>query len=455
MRRVFRPRTACALGPRGRETGFGLLASGADAYSVDDFSGASALSLPLNSQREPPVSSPSITLNKRSVFWRRIFQIEPVLVAIGFVVYALLVSIKQPASLWVIVVATLTVGNLVIPLVFAGRRLYVTRPFPWNWVAFFPVQIVFGLICAVGSILFLQLTKIEPEPLSVLFGKIGYFCIVIVVIANVIGYGVEELQRNLRQRNQLLEQTVEKGTIALQQQEEELKRAREIQQMLLPSKLPQLAGTQIAGAWQPALEVGGDYFDVIQLAEKRIGICVGDVAGKGITAALLMANLQASFRAFATADASPQLVCSKLNTFLCANTAPGKFVTFFYAVLDADERTLTYENAGHSPGLLLRSNGTTECLRGGGAVLGALPEWIYQDHLTKLQSGDKLLLFTDGITEAENAQMEEFGEERLLEAARTRDGSAHEIQRAIMQQVTTFCNGNFRDDATLLVLRIS
>lgn len=88
-------------------------------------------------------------------------------------------------------------------------------------------------------------------------------------------------------------------------------------------------------------------------------------------------------------------------------------------------------------------------------MLGALPEWIYQDHLTKLQSGDKLLLFTDGITEAENAQMEEFGEERLLEAARTRDGSAHEIQRAIMQQVTTFCNGNFRDDATLLVLRIS
>jgi len=401
------------------------------------------------------VSTPSVTLKNRSVLWRVILRIEQILVAIGFVIYALLVSMNQRSSLWVILIAILTVGNLVTPVAFAARRLYVGRPLPWNWIVFFPVQIIFGLICAVASIVFLRVTKIEPEPFSLLFAKIGYFCIVVVVITNVIAYGIEELQRRLKQRNQLLEQTVEKGTIALQQQEEELKRAREIQQMLLPSKLPQPAGAQIAGAWQPAREVGGDYFDVIQLDEKRIGICVGDVAGKGITAALLMANLQASFRAFATADSSPQVVCTKLNKFLCANTAPGKFVTFFYAVLDADGRTLTYENAGHSPGLLLRSNGTTESLRGGGAVLGALPDWTYQDHAAKLQPGDKLLLSTDGITEAENAKLEEFGDDRLLEVARARDGSALDIQRAIMQQVTTFCNGNFRDDATLLVLRIS
>ena len=397
----------------------------------------------------------SVPPKKRSVPWRRIFVIEEVLVAIGFVVYALLVSMNQPASLWVIMAANLTIGNLVVPLAFGSRRFYVGRPFPWNWVVFFPVQIVFGAICAVGSIFFLQVTKIDPEPFSVLFARIGYFCILVVVIANVVGFGIEQLQRSLKQRNQLLEQTVEKGTIALQQQEEELKRAREIQQMLLPSTLPQPAGAQIAGAWQPAREVGGDYFDVIQLDEKRIGICVGDVAGKGITAALLMANLQASFRAFATADASPQVVCTKLNKFLCANTAPGKFVTFFYGVLDADGRTLTYENAGHSPGLLLRSDGTTESLRGGGAVLGALPDWAYQDYVAKLQPGDKLVLSTDGITEAENAQLEEFGEERLIEVARARDGSALDIQRVIMQQVTNFCSGNFRDDATLLVLRIS
>ena len=400
------------------------------------------------------MSTLSVTAKGRS-FWRPVFQIELKVVFVGLVVYAILASINQRASLLVIMIASLTVGNLLIPLQFACRRLYVARPSPWNWVVFFPVQLLFGAICAVAAIFFLKLANIDREPFSSLFSRIGYFVILVAVVTNVVLFGVEEIQRKLRERNEQLEQTVEKGTIALQQQEEELKRAREIQQMLLPSTLPQLAGVQIAGAWQPAREVGGDYFDVIQLDKDRLGICVGDVAGKGITAALLMANLQASFRAFATAEASPRVVCTKLNKFLCANIASGKFVTFFYAVLDADARTLTYENAGHSPGLLLRGNGTTETLQGGGAVLGALPDWTYQDYTAQLQSGDQLLLSTDGITEAENANLEEFGEERLLEAARARHESALEAQRAIMQQVTAFCGGNFRDDATLLVVRIS
>jgi thiol:disulfide interchange protein len=110
----------------------------------------------------------------------------------------------------------------------------VACPFPWNWVAFLPVQIMFGVICAVSAILFLQLTKIDREPFSFLFARIGYFVIVVAVVTNVVLFGVEEFQRKLRKRNQQLEQTVEKGTIALQEQEEELKRAREIQQMLLP-----------------------------------------------------------------------------------------------------------------------------------------------------------------------------------------------------------------------------
>src|SRR5215469_16130938 len=187
----------------------------------------------------PSVSTPSVTPNQRSVLWRRILEIEPALIAISIVVYALFASINQPASLWVVMIATLTVGNFVIPFVFLSRHLYVTRPFPWNWIVFFPVQIVLGLICAAGSILFLRWTKIDLEPFPVLFAHFGYFCIFVVVVANVIGFGIEELHRKLKQRNQLLEQTVEKGTIALQQQEEELRRAREIQQMLLPSTLPQ------------------------------------------------------------------------------------------------------------------------------------------------------------------------------------------------------------------------
>jgi len=403
---------------------------------------------------ESLVNTQVVASKKRFPWLHRILQIEQVLVFVGLVVYAILVSLNQKPSLLVVMIATLTVGNLLAPIAIVFRRIYATRPFPWNWALFFPVQIGFGFVCAVGSIVFLQRTKLDPEPFWIVFRQIGYLAIVVVVVVNVVMFAVEEFQRKLKERNELLEQTVEKGTIALQQQEEELKRAREIQQMLLPNKLPQLPGAQISGAWQPAREVSGDYFDVIQLDEKRVGICVGDVAGKGITAALLMANLQASFRAFATADATPQVVCTKLNKFLCANIATGKFVSFFYAVLDAEKRTLVYENAGHCPGLLIRENGEIESLRGGGAVLGALPDWVYRDYAVQLQPGDKLLLWTDGITEAENAQLEEFGEERLLEAARARDATALDTQRAIMQGVTAFCGGNFRDDATLLVLRV-
>lgn len=380
---------------------------------------------------------------------------EWLILLVAFVTYAVLLSLGQKPSLLVVLLASLTAGNLLIPLAWASRRVYSARAFPWNWVLFFPLQIALGFICSVGLVLILRWTGVDREPFWTVFWRLGALVIVAVVVTTAIMFVVDQYHQKLQERNELLQQTVEKGTIALHQQEEELKRAREIQQMLLPNVLPQLAGVQISGAWQPAREVGGDYFDVIALDEKRLGICIGDVAGKGITAALLMANLQASFRAFATADASPQAVCTKLNKFLSANLASGKFVTFFYAILDADQRTLIYESAGHCPGLLIRGNGAAELLRGSGAVLGVLPDWIYQDSTVRLEPGDKLLLSTDGVTEAENTRMEEFGEQRLLEAARACNGSALDTQRAVMQQVTAYCGGNFRDDATLLVLRVS
>lgn len=370
---------------------------------------------------------------------------------IGLVVYALLVSLNQQTSLRVMMLSILTVGNLLIPLAFAARRLYVSRAYPWNWIVFVPVQIGFGFLCGAASIVLLQVTRLDTKPFWELFRQIGYLCIVVVLVSNVVMFGVEKL----KERNELLEQTVEKGTIALHEQEEELRRAREIQEMLLPSTLPQMPGAQLSGAWQPARAIGGDYFDAIKFDGNRVGICVGDVAGKGITAALLMANLQASFRALATVDATPRVVCTKLNDFLCANTAAGKFVTFFYAVLDTERRTLLYENAGHCPGLLLRADGSMESLSGGGAVLGALQHWVYADHEVQLHPGDKLVLVTDGITEAEDAQLQEFGEDRVLGAIRAQSEDALSIQRSIMQRVTAFCHGNFRDDATVLVMSMT
>jgi phosphoserine phosphatase RsbU/P len=241
---------------------------------------------------------------------------------------------------------------------------------------------------------------------------------------------------------------------ALHQQEQELSRALEIQKDLLPKELPQLPGIELAGAWQPAHAVGGDYFGVILLDDRRLGICVGDVSGKGLTAALLVANLQAAFRAYAMPDATPSAVCAKLNAFVCGNVAPGKFITFFYGIFDTQRHTLIYENAGHCPGLLLRASGQAEPLQGRGGVLGVMPEWVYADSTVQLAPGDRLLFYTDGVSEAENGAAEEFGYKRIVAAAGQAPGSAAECKRRVMDEVARFCAGEFRDDVTLLVAAV-
>jgi sigma-B regulation protein RsbU (phosphoserine phosphatase) len=177
---------------------------------------------------------------------------------------------------------------------------------------------------------------------------------------------------------------------------------------------------------------------------------------KGITAVLLMANLQASFRAFATPDESPAGVCAKLNAFLCNNVAPGKFITFFYGILSAEERSFRYENAGHCPAILLKREGGSELLCGDGAVLGVLPDWRYKNSTIQLNEGDRLLLFTDGVTEANNEKAEEFGNDRIIRSVQTNNGAitALATQRRIMEEVTKFCSSNFQDDATILVAAI-
>jgi sigma-B regulation protein RsbU (phosphoserine phosphatase) len=294
------------------------------------------------------------------------------------------------------------------------------------------------------------------ETFWTLFRESAPIVVVVCMASGIIAYLVSEVQEKLKEKNRQLQQAVERGTTALHQQEQELNRAREIQQDLMPKELPQLPRVAMAGAWQPARTVGGDYFDVIQLDSNRLGICIGDVAGKGITAALLMANLQASFRAFATPEESPAAVCAKLNAFLCSNLAPGKFVTFFYAILNAEDRTLRYENAGHCPAILVKAGGETELLSGDGAVLGVLPDWQYRDFSVQLAAGDRLLFFTDGVTEAANVQFEEFGNERVIGSVRAMDGtlSALATQRKLLEEVTRFCASNFQDDATILVAAI-
>ena len=181
-------------------------------------------------------------------------------------------------------------------------------------------------------------------------------------------------------------------------------------------------------------------------------ICIADVVGKSVSAALLMASVQAMVRAFARDSESPAWMCTRINGVLCGNIAADKFVTFFYAILDADKHNLKYCSAGHPAPLLVSSDcGSRLC--GSGAVLGVFPRWKYEDSTVNLSPGARLLLFTDGITEAADPQGLEFGENALAAFAQSHCAdSAAELNREILAQVTHFCEGKFQDDATLVVV---
>ncbi|HEY6402416.1 MAG TPA: SpoIIE family protein phosphatase, partial [Blastocatellia bacterium] len=235
----------------------------------------------------------------------------------------------------------------------------------------------------------------------------------------------------------------------------ELAAAEEIQQSLLPRHMPVLEGIDIAVAWRPAGAVSGDYFDAIQFDLGRAALCVGDVMGKGMPAALVMSNLQALVKAFASAAAPPERMCEQINRAVCGNLPEGRYITFFYGMFEAASRRFVYSNAGHNPPLLARRDGHTVRLTEGGIVLGLFPERSYEQGAVRLRAGDRLLLFTDGVTEAANASGELFGEERLLPLlVEHRRRSASELLETILSAVADFSGGSFQDDMTLVALQV-
>ncbi len=240
-------------------------------------------------------------------------------------------------------------------------------------------------------------------------------------------------------------------------QHREREEARLIQRALLPSTMPQTAGVRLASSWQPADGVGGDCFDVMT-SGSAVGVAIADVAGKGMPAALLMSNLQAAVRAFAQGAAEPAppaTICSNVNRLLCRHMVSGRFVTFCFAWIDPARQSLVYANAGHNPPLLLRRNGEIVRLGEGGMVMGVFADAAFSQAELPLQPGDRLLFYTDGITEAPNADGEEFGEERLEAAGRTApDRSAEAIKDYVLAQLAAFTGGSFADDATLIVVEL-
>ena len=375
------------------------------------------------------------------------------LLAIAFAIAAIQWVLLGHASLVSTLIYTFFAGNAVTIILSLCGPLF-DQPFPRDWIVYtallLPVSVIAGTIGGVLNRLALD------RPLSTLAnwrgGDIPYSSLICLVIG-LVTYAFASNRARLQTANSQLVQQVQYGRQELEAQASELRDAFEIQSSLLPRSVPQIAGVEISCAWQPARTVSGDYFDVLVLSDARIAFCLADVSGKGMSAALITANLQATIRAFGPDEPSPARLCYRLNQALCASLPTGRFVTLVYCVLDRSKMTLTYELAGHNPPLLLRDSDVTE-LTGSGPVLGLLPAATFSDQTIALKAGDLFLLSTDGVTEAFNPAGEEFGEARLIAAAQGAATSAHSIRTEVMRSVTAFAEDHFHDDASLLVVQV-
>ena len=240
----------------------------------------------------------------------------------------------------------------------------------------------------------------------------------------------------------------------------ELEVAREVQERLFPQEFPIIDGVSLAGHCRPQQGVGGDYYDSFMLDDGRMGLAIGDVSGKGISAALLMASLRASLRGM-TLDAPHDLatMMEKVNRLVYEASATNRYATFFFATYNMQTRELIYVNAGHNAPFLVRRNGEifhVERLEAGGPVIGLLPSAKYDEQRCVLQQGDLLLAYTDGISEAMTEHEEEWGEDRMLAAAETlQDGSAQLVLEHLFAEADRFTgNAPQFDDMTLLVLKL-
>lgn len=387
-----------------------------------------------------------------SVFFRN----QGAYLTLAFVVGGIFWAVGQPINPFTVILYSLCIGNFISPPVQWLHFLY-EKPSRYDWLIFLGVLGVLMLpVYLLSTLIVWRLAPPAPQSLGHLLATGWKMPCLITFVYGVMNFLYGRTRERLERRNLELQNMVQAGTARLEIQEQELQRAREIQQSLLPKEIPQLPGIAVAAAWRPARVVGGDYFDVLRLDGNRLAICIADVSGKGVPAALLMANVQASLRASVRDLDSPARVCGIMNGMLCESIAPNKFVTFFCGVLNADTSTFRYCNAGH-PYPINVSDGVTYILdQGGGAVLGVFPSWNYQDCSVNLKSGDRLLLFTDGITEAENEQGEEFGVEKVAAFGKTHAASsAAALNERLLAQVSDFCGAQFQDDATLVVLAVN
>ena len=247
-----------------------------------------------------------------------------------------------------------------------------------------------------------------------------------------------------------------KEALAKQKMEEELELARGIQKNLLPREIPAYSNYDVAVLNLTSQQVGGDYYDIIPLDKKSFCIAIGDVSGKGVPAALLMANLQAFLKIICKQGMKLDEATALINDLVSENTSDGKFITFFWMILENETRTLNYVNAGHNPPLLIR-DGKIRKLDKGGIILGVMKTFTpYLSESIQLKKDDLIILFTDGVTEAKNIEDEEFSDEKLESLSlEINSSNAEEIIAKIRDEVQSFAQGTTQsDDITLAVIKV-
>jgi serine phosphatase RsbU (regulator of sigma subunit) len=235
----------------------------------------------------------------------------------------------------------------------------------------------------------------------------------------------------------------------------DLSQAAEIQRRMLPAQAPEVAGTDLAGFNAACRTVGGDYYDFFPYPDGRVAMALGDVSGKGLPASLMMMALHARVQVLAEEPGNLATFMTRLNKTTSAQCPSNRFITFFFCVLDTASGELTFANAGHNPPILMRASGEAQMLEGGGPVLGILPTAPYGEQRAHLDPGDMLVLYSDGVTEANNAAYDEYGEGRFIEVLkRYREAPATAIVDAVTRDLAEFAAGAPQaDDITLVVAK--
>jgi len=235
----------------------------------------------------------------------------------------------------------------------------------------------------------------------------------------------------------------------------DLSQAAEIQRRMLPEGAPEVPHADLAGFNAPCRTVGGDYYDFFPYPDGRVAMTLGDVSGKGMPASLMMAELHARVQVLAEDPGNLAAFMTRLNKATCVKCPSNRFITFFFCVLDMVSGEIKFANAGHNPPILVRASGEAQMLEGGGPVLGILPTAIYTEECERLNRGDMLVLYSDGVTEANNPDYDEYGEDRLIEVLRQHyTEPATAIVDAVMKSLAEFTAGAPQaDDITLAVAR--